>query len=174
MPVLYLLCGLSFAGKSTLAAAIAEACAGVIISLDTINEERGLGFGGDGIPVEEWERTHHRALARLDVTLGAGQSVVLDDTNNLRWLRDRFRAVADAHGVEIWIVYLDIPPAVIRQRMEQNAETNERLGVQPQIFAELVRSFEPPAPDEQVVTFRYGDDIAEWLQRCVPPSEAAS
>ncbi|MHC5676314.1 hypothetical protein [Nostoc sp.] len=35
------------------------------ISLDDINKERGLDFGGDGISVEEWENTHQIAIGIL-------------------------------------------------------------------------------------------------------------
>lgn len=117
--VLYLMCDLAFAGKSTLAKAIARDRGCVYISLDDINQERGLGFGGDGIPVEQWEQTHHVALARLETAMCSGHCVVLDDTNNRRWLRDRFKRVAQRYGYETRIVYLDIPVDVIQQRMQR-------------------------------------------------------
>ena len=172
VPVLYLMCGLSFAGKSTLAAAIVQACDAVLISLDAINADRGLGFGGDGIPLEEWEHTHQVAWTRLAAALAAGRSVVLDDTNNLRFLRDRFRDVADSQDAATWVVYLDIPTRLIHQRMRRNADTRERLAIEPEIFAELVRTFEPPAADEQTVIFRASDDIAAWIGRCLPRANA--
>ncbi len=55
--MLTLVCGLAFAGKSTLAAAIAEHQGAVVVSLDEINARRGL-HGGTGIAPEEWVRTH--------------------------------------------------------------------------------------------------------------------
>jgi hypothetical protein len=58
------MCGLSFSGKTTLARKIVERLQCAYISLDDINAERGL-WGGDGIPVEEWERTHALARERL-------------------------------------------------------------------------------------------------------------
>jgi len=49
---LTLMCGLSFAGKSTFAVLLAEELDGQVISVDIINTERGL-VGGQGIPLQE-------------------------------------------------------------------------------------------------------------------------
>jgi predicted kinase len=56
------MCGLSFSGKTTLARKIVEWLQCAYISLDEISAERGL-WGGYGIPVEEWERTHALAAS---------------------------------------------------------------------------------------------------------------
>jgi predicted kinase len=60
----YLLCGMPFSGKTTLGTSVAQYLNALYISLDEINEARGL-FGGEGIPVEEWEKTHHLAIEKL-------------------------------------------------------------------------------------------------------------
>ena len=57
---LILLCGTSFSGKSTLARTLAPKLSATIVSLDDLNEHRGL-WDGDGIPTEEWVRTHRLA-----------------------------------------------------------------------------------------------------------------
>ena len=64
MQTLYLLCGMPFSGKTTLGKSIAEYLSSPYISLDKINEARGL-YGGDGIPIEEWEKTHLLAMQQL-------------------------------------------------------------------------------------------------------------
>ena len=94
---LVLLCGTSFSGKSTVARALAPSLSARIVSLDEINERRGL-WGGDGIPVEEWVRTHEVASAEVRQLLAAGTSVVVDDTSSPRSLRDGWRSLAEAAG----------------------------------------------------------------------------
>jgi predicted kinase len=64
-PTLYAMCGLPFAGKSTVAAALATRIGASIVRLDAINSERGLGVGGDAIPPQEWDRTYAEAYDRL-------------------------------------------------------------------------------------------------------------
>jgi predicted kinase len=115
MRTLNLMCGLPFSGKTTLARALVEHLNCGYVSLDDINEERGLA-GGAAVPVEEWERTHQIALGRLDALMEQGVDVVLDDTNNLRILRDRFRNTALGHGYATRLLYLVPPAAVIRAR----------------------------------------------------------
>jgi predicted kinase len=134
MKTLYLLCGLAFSGKSTLAKAMVNYLKCAYISLDDINKERGLGFGGDGIPVAEWEKTHHIAMGILDNLMQLEQDIILDDTNCFRWLRDRFREVAKKHGYETKVIYLDVPLDEIRLRMQRNEQTQERYGIKAEIF----------------------------------------
>lgn len=90
---LVLLCGTSFSGKSTVARTLAPVLSASIVSLDEINERRGL-WGGDGIPVEEWMRTHELASGEVRGLLGSGASVVVDDTSSPRFLRDGWRSLA--------------------------------------------------------------------------------
>ena len=164
MKTLYLMCGNSFSGKSTLAAAIVRKLSGALVSLDEINRERGLGFGGDGIAVEEWERTHQVAIVRIEEYMRAGRDIVQDDTNCFRWLRDRYRAVADRHGYRTVVVYLDVPLPILQERRRQNESTRERRAVQEPIFAELTAKFEAPAPDEPTLAFAPTDTIEEWIE----------
>ena len=164
MKTLYLMCGNSFSGKSTLAEAIAGKRSCALISLDDINRERGLGFGGDGIAVEEWERTHQIALARLEEQMPSGRDLVLDDTNCFRWLRDRYRSAAGRHGYRTVVIYLDIPLPILEERRRKNETTRERRGVKEPIFADLTRQFEAPAPDEPTLVFAPGDTIGEWIE----------
>ena len=164
---LFLMCGLAFTGKTTLAKALVERTNAAYISLDEINAERGL-WGGAGIPVEEWERTHQIALRRMDELMPYGREVVLDDTNNLRWLRDRFRATAGRHGYQARVIYLDIPLPELRQRMQRNQTTHERAAVRTDIVEELVGDFEQPTVDEDVLRFTVQEPVETWLQAHFP------
>src|SRR5688572_3242756 len=93
------MCGLSFAGKTTLAREIVRLVGAEYISLDDINEERGL-YGGDGISRHEWEKTSFIAVERMAPVLEAGRDVLLDETLCFRWLRDRYVVVAGRCGAE--------------------------------------------------------------------------
>jgi predicted kinase len=164
MRTLYLLCGVSFSGKSTLARALLASRPLGYISLDDINHERGLGFGGDGIPVEEWERTHAVARERLAGMAASGQDVLLDDTCCFRWLRDRWRTQAQDLGYRTQIIYLDTPREEIERRRAQNERSRERHGIQEAIFQEHVSTFEPPMADEPTLRFTPRDEPSSWLE----------
>jgi predicted kinase len=79
--MLVVMCGRSFSGKSTLARVLARALKSELVSLDVINEERGLR-GGEGIPLSEWVRTNEEASARTAVFLRTGRSVVVDSCSS--------------------------------------------------------------------------------------------
>jgi predicted kinase len=150
MRTLYLMCGFSFSGKSTLARKIIERLRCAYISLDDINAERGL-WGGDGIPVEEWERTHALARERLATWMAAGKDALVDDVNNLRWLRDRWRSLASASGYRTLVIYLDIPATELIARRQANQVTAERKGITDAVWAKHLNEFEPPGADEHTL-----------------------
>ncbi|MEH2007682.1 ATP-binding protein [Nostoc sp.] len=164
MKTLYLLCGLAFSGKSTLAKAIVNYLNCAYVSLDDINKERGLGFGGDGISVEKWENTHQIAIGLLDNLMQLEQDIILDDTNCFRWLRDRFREVAKRHNYKTKVIYLDVPLEEIYIRMQMNEQTKKRQGIKKEIFAELIQNFQLPEVDENILLFNNEYTIQDWLE----------
>ncbi|MEM7125127.1 MAG: AAA family ATPase [Chloroflexota bacterium] len=164
MKRLYLMCGLAFSGKTILAKSIVQHLDAGYISLDDINKERGLGFGGQGIPVEEWEKNHQVAIHRLRAMMPNGRDLVLDDTNCLRQLRDRFRRVADEYRYHTIVVYLDIPLQTITQRMAHNELNPKRDSVDSYIFHNLVSMFEWPDEDEAVLTFGETTETDIWIR----------
>ncbi|NJR44554.1 MAG: ATP-binding protein [Hyellaceae cyanobacterium CSU_1_1] len=164
MKTLYLLCGMPFSGKTTLGKSIAQHLSCPYISLDEINEAKGL-FGGDGIPVEEWEKTHFLAMEQLPSLMESGQNIVVDDTSCFRWLRERFIDFVKPYDYQTVIVFLDIPLSVIKKRMKQNEETKARHRVKQNIIEEMAKTFEPPQADENVVRYSVNQSIDEWIAK---------
>jgi predicted kinase len=144
------LCGTSFSGKSTVARVLAERLPARVVSLDEINERRGL-WGGDGIPVEEWGRTHSAAQAEVRELLSSGTAVVVDDTSSLRFLRDGWRALAVDAGVEFRLVYVEVDHATVRARRDRNRVDPRRRDVADDILDRHLAEFEPPGDDEGAV-----------------------
>ena len=161
-PALYVLCGLAFSGKSTLAAVLARHVEAVVVSLDEINASRGLD-GGAGIPAEEWARTHQEALRVVERALAAGRSVVVDDTNCFRFLRDNYRAVAGPHGARTLVLYLERPLALILDRIRENEKIRSRPTVTPAVLQDLARKFEPPDADEESLVVPPDVPIEDWV-----------
>jgi predicted kinase len=159
---LVLLCGTSFSGKSTVARALAPRLGARVVSLDEINARRGL-WGGDGIPVEEWIRTHELASAEVRSLLGAGTSVVVDDTSSPRFLRDGWRSLASSAGAGFSWVYVDVDDATVRRRRAENQLDPRRRDVTEAVLDQHLADFEPPGDDEDTVRVRSVDDLsAVW------------
>ena len=167
MKTLFVMCGLAFAGKTTVARALADRLGAAVLSLDEINLERGLR-GGEGVPVEEWERTHRIALSRADGLMRAGTEVVVDDTGCFRWLRDRYRAAAELRGFGTTVVFVATPLEEARRRLAANDPGTGRPAVRAEILERLADVFEPPRAEENVVVFGPGDNLATWLAAHFP------
>jgi predicted kinase len=146
--LLVLMCGTAYSGKSTYAQTLAAEVDAVVVSLDEINERRGL-WGGDGIPVDEWIRTHELAGAEVRALLAAGRTVIVDDTSSLRSLRDGWRSLAA--GADFALIYLDVDHATIRRRQAGNRVSAARGDVADAVLEQHLAEFEPPGPDESPV-----------------------
>lgn len=156
------MCGLAFSGKSTVARAIAQSIGAELISLDDINDERGL-WGGHGIPVEEWQRTHEVARTRVRSALAGERHVVLDDTSNHRLLRDAYRELALACDARFALVFVSTPCEDIRRRRAEASATGDRRPVDEAVFAEHAASFVKPEPDEAALVHRPDASLASLL-----------
>jgi len=159
----FLLCGLAFSGKTTLAREIAERLSLAYVSLDEINAERGLQPGGEGLPGEEWERSHAIAETRLAAAFAAGRGAVLDDTGCFRWLRDRYRELARRYGAPTTVVFVDTPLDAIRARIAANLNEGTRTGITDAVYSRHVTEFEPPEHDERTVRVTPLDDAGQWI-----------
>ena len=60
-PYVYLLCGLPFAGKTTLAKALEDWLGVTRVALDEINTKTGFGNEETGLSPEEWTATYQEA-----------------------------------------------------------------------------------------------------------------
>ena len=156
--MLLVMCGLSFAGKSTLARQLRAALPADLISLDDINAERGLD-GGQGIPLEAWAETNRIAHTRAADALRGGRNVVVDDTGSPRFIREQWREVAAAAHGTFAIVWVQIDPARQRSRVNVNRSANRRLDVTDQVLEAHTAHFEEPV-DENPITID-ADDTAD-------------
>lgn len=163
MKRVYLLCGPSLAGKTTVCAAMVERLGVAPISSDEINAERGLPFGGEGLPERVWAETLAEELRRLERLLAEERSIVVDDTNCYRWLRDRIREAAARHGYETMVVHLAAEASALRARRASLARSGDRPVLSAASFQRHLATFEPPGEDEPTVTLSTAEDVARWL-----------
>ena len=152
---LVLLCGRSFSGKSTVASFLGGSLPGSVVSLDAINEERGL-HGGQGIPLSEWARTNELARDRVLARLSDDETVIVDDTSSPRFLRDERRTLSRSAGAPMVLVFVDISDEVIEHRLLENRASLHRGDVTDEVMAAHQESFEPPEEDEQAIRLQVG------------------
>ncbi len=167
-------CGLAFAGKTTLASALAERLGCPRIDLDEINRERGFPDGGAGLPGEVWAESHRIAVERLEGVLAGGGDAVVDDTCCFRFLRDGYRRAAERRGARPLVLLVRPPVEEVRARRRRNLASGERNHVVDEVFEGLVRSFEWPGEDEEVVAWDGREELGAWLDRLLESPAAGA
>jgi predicted kinase len=150
---LHMLCGKIAAGKSTLAAELAEADRGLLVSEDFWTSRL---FAPEMKEVSDYLRFSRRLREamgpHLTEILRAGLSVVLDFPANTRANRAWMRGIAEAAGADALLHYLDVPDETCRARLhERNARGDHDFAATDEQFDLIVSYFEPPAEDGGVV-----------------------
>ena len=164
MKKLYIMCGVGFSGKSTLARKIAEAKDAFLVSQDgfwfELREEMNLDLDSD----DDWEKILAISRAEVKRLLMEGRSVVYDDISLRYSDREVLRNLANDCGAEAVLVYLDTPREVQLERRRRNLEMNERHDVPDHILEWGDAMLETPQPPENPIYFRPDSDTEEWLR----------
>lgn len=153
-PVLYIVCGLPFAGKTTMSRTLAEGLENAVhVEIDQVNTERGFGIDAALISPTEWAETYRLAYQRADEALSTGHDVVFDATNYSRAQRDILRMNANRQGADSAVIFVDVPAEECRERWRDNRVSGARYDVRDEDFERVVDKFDPPRPDERVILF---------------------
>src|SRR5688500_14748822 len=140
---LYILCGLPFSGKTTLAHAIADQCGCVHLDLDSLANRKGLS-PEEGIDDNQWGLLFSETHQYLAALLSSGKSVVFDAVNYDRVGRDRLRAIAQQNGSSVYVIYVKLTVQELERRRRANLDHHQRPNVQEKDFVKLARDFEAP------------------------------
>ncbi|MDP2651060.1 MAG: ATP-binding protein [bacterium] len=168
-PILYIMCGLAFSGKSTLAKAIAKHTGATLISQDAIWFEK----------LEEEKTTGNKPTynAVLNISrrkiceaLALGRSAVFDNTNAGFNHREEFRQIANECGAKSFVVYLNVSDEELLRRQNANRITKERHDPQEKDIQTVRDHFEAPTQDEKVLEFLPNEDVTNWLRRSLGSS----
>ena len=162
-------------GKSTVAAALAEAGGCLLLSSDRtrkalagLRPEARAGAAPDaGLYAPDWgERTYAALLAHAAPALRSGRTVVLDATWSRQSRRSVARALAARLGAPAWLVRVDCAEATARERVEARARRgDDPSDAGPELVAASRARFELATewPAEARLEFR--TDEPAWRDR---------
>lgn len=158
------MCGLAFSGKSTLARKISEHTGSKLIAFDKLwvekDKEQPVPKGDKG-----WKFIRRVGQEEVAKALKEGNSVVYDD-NNVRFEhREELREVARRLGAKAVVVYLNTPIELIREREITNRTTGERHEVEPKNFQTVLEQLQVPNDQENVLEFKPGMNLDEWIKK---------
>jgi uncharacterized protein len=123
-PALYAVGGLSGSGKSRLALLGSKVTQALVIRSDATRKRLGAASGASLYTPAMTAATYEAMIAGADAALAAGFTVILDATFLDRAHRDRTRHLAEDHGIPLHLLWLDLPPAVLRQRIRERSAAN--------------------------------------------------
>ena len=166
MNKLYILCGIPFSGKTTLAKAIEKEMGYVRVDLDEVKFEM---YSKDALDVdlkqEDWDRVYQEMYKRIESLLRQGKTVIHDTGNFTRHERTLVKQIAEkVGGVEIYTIFVDTPYEIARQRLLTNRRKGKRFDVSDKDFETTVREMETPGPDENTLVYKYNTPINEWIK----------
>lgn len=164
IPTLYLLCGPSLVGKSSLADAMRTELGVDIISADAINVRRGYELGDKRLTNDIWAQTLEIALFEVITSGMTGQSIVVDDTLCFRWIRDRYSATAKGTGMSVQLLLLNPGIEAIETRYEELSLSEARPLLSKGDLHRHWNEFEWPTEEELPLDVTTREVQEQWLQ----------
>ena len=153
-PAIYVVCGLSGTGKSTLAAAIAEKTGCAVYNSDVVRKEVVAGISAgesrkeafeQGIYSREMTERTYRAMNRLaGRELMRGNSVVCDATYSAKPFRADLVELAEAADADIRFIHCVCADETVKERLD----ARNKAGLSPsdgrwEIYLEQKKNFAP-------------------------------
>jgi predicted kinase len=166
-PTLYIMCGLAFSGKTTLAKSIAKYFHAENIRFDSIyvEKEKELNLkameGGDA-----WRTVRAVAMDRIREHLSNNEHVVYDDTNPKFEHREEIRVVARECEADAVVIYLNTPNGVLAQRQTNTQLAGDHHDVASHYLKETKKQLEIPSySKERVMVFSHDENVQDFLRK---------
>ena len=164
MPTLYILCGLPFSGKTTLARHILAARDMGYVNMDQVKADEGFFVSDDQVPDADWSGIYDVVHASLLMPLRLKRDVLYDASNLTRKERDEMRDLVTTRGFEAKLIYVASPEATVRQRWLDNRTNRTRFDLPSVVFDEAIETFEEPSRDEGAIVYAPTQDVARWIK----------
>jgi predicted kinase len=163
-PVLVVICGLSFAGKTTLGGAVARRFNHKQVDVDATKVRLyGVRFDDNALDQDAWNRIYEETDLEIARYLRSRASVIDASRNFRKAERSHARHIAALNGGKFLLIYMDTPEDVARKRLLANRQHPERADWGDTSFDEIVRVMEPPSADEHALLCHYEVDIERWI-----------
>jgi predicted kinase len=164
---LLIICGLSFAGKSTLGNAIAKRFGHDQVDVDVTKVRLyGENARDDQLTQSDWDRIYRETDNVILSCLQAGKAVIDASRNFRKAERQQIRrTLVRTAGTEIATIYVDTPEAVARKRLHENRVTRTRVDCPDAAFDQIANIMEPPGRDEEPLIFPHESNMDAWIAR---------
>lgn len=162
---LYIFCGIPFSGKTTLVKILAEKLDYSRVDLDEVKFELfGKGITDKELEQKDWDAVYLEMYKIIEFLLRKGETVIHDTGNFTKHERDLVKQIADKLGISTIIVFVDTPREVAYERLLNNRKNKDRFDVDDGDFDGAVKEMEAPTNEENVIVFRHGDIVGDWIR----------
>ena len=148
MSMLYILCGLPGAGKTTYAKDLSMRTGAKIFSLDELVHKKYGDMHGCELAVRECA-VKYEILPEIEELLRNGQSVILDFGFYKKQERDRYHKLAELFSVQSEIHYITASYQTLLERVIKRNNTEDNIHyIDKEILDVLIARFEEPDDSE--------------------------
>ena len=163
-PCMFILTGISFAGKSTLGREIAKDAELEMIDLNAVTKEIDLAEQASYISPKQFAIAHQEAEKKAKEILQKGKSIVYDATPFTKEKRDQLRQLAASCDAETLLIYVQASITLAFKRwQESKSDPGRHIVTHIDNFMWIVDHFEPPENEEHII-FNAGEDIGKWIK----------
>lgn len=164
-PALYIMCGLPFSGKTTLAKELENQFWFDRVDIDEIKRDYGLADKSDDIVSdEEWGKIYQDMYKKIEVLMQSKGGIISDVSNLRKGDRDKLRELSKKFDYSTWVIYLKTPVEVVKERWLRNRVSRKRFDLTNEVFYEAIKSLEEPSEDENIIVLDYKQSVDDWVK----------
>jgi len=165
---LFILCGIPFSGKSTLANAIATNLGFIKVDLDETKFELfGNSVLDSEIDQNGWNLVYNNMYAQIKSLLISGKTVVHDTGNFTKNERQLVKDLADQLNLDSLTIFVNTDINVALERLRNNRNNKTRFDVSDKDFYSAVEEMETPSDEEKHLVFdsQLDKNINTWIKQ---------
>lgn len=167
-PILYILCGLPYSGKTFIAKNLTRKFGWSYVSIDVIREQLGFSWEeNDKVTEYDWRRIFEQSYADMIKKLQSGKSVIYDSTNHDADGREKLRRYAAKAGYDAKVIFIDVPEEVVGERWKQNQEITTRSHISKELVQWTIEHLETPGEEENVLRYDPSMNVDNWLEKII-------
>lgn len=164
MSKLIIICGLPYAGKTTLGHTLVARFGHEAVDVDVTKERLyGLGRKDDDLTKEQWNLIYTRTDQQIEEYLNSEKTVVDDSRYFKKVERMRARAIAERCHARCLTIYVDTPVAILWQRVVENRRKPARHDIPDAAMEDLLTQWEAPTEDEHALVLQHGVRLCDWI-----------
>src|SRR3989344_1382013 len=163
---LYILCGIPFSGKTTLAKKLERKLGFKVIDLDEVKFDLfGKEIKDNDIKEDGLDKVYQEVYKRIETNLIRGKTVIHDTGNFTKSERDLVKMMADKLSIKTVTIFVDTPKEVARERLLQNRKTTQRFDVTDEDFEGTTNEMELPSESEEHIVYKFGTPMEVWIKQ---------